>query len=336
MSLSDQDYDDLTTIKGIGPARQKWFYETLGVRTFRDLAERSVGEIESRLKAEKQIASRESIEAWIAEAQDRVAVSEQKKAEKPVNDDIEEDRSPSKTTVSEAGDDNGSERSATRSDGWKPFASFVIEFQERSGEDQATEYRTSVHHMEADSSKEWPGIERDQYCQWMLDQLGDRISKKPDLEEQPAEEAPEKRIPVVTSQVEVRIDQVRAYQPLRADTPVGGGQAGQSFEGHLRGDQAFALEIIFDLEGETAADLAAQQPSFTIRSYVQDQFTGESTHLGDAEPGNLVKGELRYTAKLPHATLTAGEYRLFAFVNLQAAGVRPDFVTFPLVNVTRS
>lgn len=334
MNSSDQDHDELTLIKGIGPARQRWFNESLGVRTFQDLAELSADELESRLKADKQIASRETIEAWIAEAQDRAtaakpapqqnAASDETGAEKTVNDDVD------------AGDDDGKRRSATRRDGWKPLASFVIEFQERPGEDQAIEYRTSVHHMEADTSKEWPGIERDLHCQWMLDQIGDRIGKEPESKEQPLQEATAERLTVATSPVEVRIAHVHAYQPPQADTPVGSGEAGQSFEGYLRGDQPFALEIIFDLEGESAVDLTAQQPVYIIRSYVQDQFTGESTHLSDAEPGNLVKGELRYAAKLPRATLPPGEYRLFAFVNLQAASVRPDFVTFPVVNLTRS
>lgn len=334
MNLSDRHHDDLTVIKGIGPARQRWFNETLGVRTFQDLAELSANQIESRLKADNQIASRETIEAWIAEARDRAAAAKPTEqpnagpgrieAEMPANDEVEES------------DDDIAGQSAIRKDGWKPLASFVIEFQERPGEDQAIEYRTSVHHMEADTSKEWPGIERDLHCQWMLDQIGDRIGKEPDSEERPLQEATAERLTVATSPVEVRIAQVHAYQPPQADTPVGSGEAGQSFEGYLRGNQPFALEIIFDLEGESAADLTAQQPVYIIRSYVQDQFTGDSTHLSDAEPGNLVKGELRYAAKLPRATLPPGEYRLFAFVNLQAASVRPDFVTFPVVNLTGS
>ena len=65
----------LTTsiIKGIGPARQRWLKESLDVHTFRDLATLSVGETKSRLKADKQIASRETIEVWIAEADRRAA-----------------------------------------------------------------------------------------------------------------------------------------------------------------------------------------------------------------------------------------------------------------------
>ena len=69
----------------------------------------------------------------------------------------------------------------------KLSASFVIEFQERSSEDRAVEFRTAVHHMEADTSRDWPGIEREKHCQRMLEQSGNRISKQSSVEEKPAQ-----------------------------------------------------------------------------------------------------------------------------------------------------
>ena len=78
MNLSDNSLDDLTMIKGIGPARQRWLKESLDVRTFGDLAALSADEIESRLKADRQIASRETIEAWIAQADRHTARAAQK------------------------------------------------------------------------------------------------------------------------------------------------------------------------------------------------------------------------------------------------------------------
>lgn len=345
MNLSDQEHDDLTIIKGIGPARLRWFIESLGVRTFQDLAELSVEDIESRLKADNQIASRKSIKDWIAEAYDLAAMakpaakqtsaSENMKAERQLNDTVEKNTSTSEPVESADGDDNGEPSSTIRENGWKPFASFVVEFQERPADDKTIEYRTTAHHVEADTNKEWPGIERDQQCHWMLDQIGDRIAEEPVFEAHPDQEAIAEQVPMATTPVEVRIAEVHAYQPPQADAPVGSGKAGQSFEGHLAGDQPFALEILFDLVGEAATDLAAEQPVYIVRSYVQDQISGESRHLDDAEPARLVKGELRYAAKLPAVTLPRGEYRLFAFVNIQAASVRPDFVTFPMVNVKR-
>jgi hypothetical protein len=143
--------------------------------------------------------------------------------------------------------------------------------------------------MEADINKEWPGIERDKHCHWMLDQLGDRISKEPAIEEPPAQEVILDTVPVASSPMRVEIGQVRAYQPPNADTTAVIGQAGQSLEGHLKGNQPFALEIRFELVGEAALDLTSQEVSYRMRSYFQDEFTGESTQLADVEPSPLIK-----------------------------------------------
>lgn len=346
MKLSDRAHDDLTVIKGIGPARQRWLEESLAVRTFEDLAALSVDEIESRLKADKQIASRETIEAWIAQAQERAAIArhaqqptwaaETKEAEEQVKDSAEGNETSSQPVKSEEGNDGGKGQSPTGRDGWKPFASFVVEFQERTVEGQAIEYRTTAHHMESDTGTNWPGIEREQHCNWMLEQLGDRISREPvKVEHPPQEEPPAQPVPVARLPMRVEITQIRTFQPPQADNPVGSGKPDLPFEGHIKGNEPFALEILFDLVGEAAADLSEEQAIFRARAYVQDQTTGASTHLGDAEPGNLVKGELAYAATLSELTLPPGTYRLFALLTLQAVSVRPDFVTLPAFEVKR-
>ncbi|MCK4471724.1 MAG: hypothetical protein KAW49_08045, partial [Anaerolineae bacterium] len=73
MNSSYREDEDLTVIKGIGPARQQWLRESFNVRTYGDLAVLSADEIESRLKAEGRIASRSEIEQWIARAQELAA-----------------------------------------------------------------------------------------------------------------------------------------------------------------------------------------------------------------------------------------------------------------------
>lgn len=340
MNPSNRDYDDLKKmIKGIGPARERWLRESLGVRTFGDLAALTVDEIESRLKADKQIASRETIESWIAQARDLAAVAE--RTEKPtateeqVKETTEENEIPSQPAepVSE-GDDGEKELPTTQKDGWKPFASFIVEFQERTLEGQPVEYRTTVHHMEADTGTNWPGIERDKHCHWMVDQLGAKISEQP-AEELPVQPPEAEPIPAARSLVSVAITQIQAFQPPQVENIVGTGKANQPFEGTLKGNQPFAIEIGFDLLGEAAADLSKEKPVFIARFNVQDQSTGESTHLGDAEPGSLVNGELAYTAMLSEVTLPPGTYRLFAQVTLQATSVRPDFVVWPEFKVVR-
>jgi hypothetical protein len=143
---SDDLYDDLTAIKGIKQARQQWFRDTFKVRTFGDLAALTVDEIETRLKAEKQIPSRSNIEVWVAEAK-RLA------------------ENPALAAATKA-------NLHSSEDGWKPFASFIVEFQEKEG---LVERRTHVHHMESDQNHNWLGISQQDLSAWMMQQLGDRV-----------------------------------------------------------------------------------------------------------------------------------------------------------------
>jgi predicted flap endonuclease-1-like 5' DNA nuclease len=153
MNSSDREDDDLTVIKGIGPARQQWLRGSLGVRTYRDLAALSTDEIESYLKAEGQIVSRSDIEQWIARAQELAAAA-----------DLSSGRVDSPTSEGE----------------WQPFASFVVEFQAREVKRRAEEQRTTIHHMEADKGEAWPGIEGERLCQWMLEQVSEKVPREPE------------------------------------------------------------------------------------------------------------------------------------------------------------
>ena len=349
MNLNNRNLDNLTMIKGIGPARQRWLKESLDVQTFGDLAALSVDEIESRLKADKQIASRETIEAWIAQAdrhkvsakraEKRTRASKGTKAKKEGKPSAQGSKTTSPPVKSVEGDDGGKAQSPTGKDGWKPFASFVVEYQERIIEGQVIEYRTTAHHMETDMGTNWPGIEGEKHCRWMLEQLDDRIGQEPiqeSVKEEPvAQERVAEPIPAVRLPVKVEISQIRAFQPQQADYPVGTGKPDQPFDGHLRSHEPFALEILFNLVGRGAADLTKEHVVFRARAYVQDQSTGKSIHLGDVGPGALVKGELAYTAILPDVTMPPGTYRLFALVTLQAVAVSPDFVMLPEFKVVR-
>jgi len=130
-------HDELTAIKGIGASRQKWLQKTFNVQTYRDLADLSAEEIESRLKAEGKIVSRAEIETWIAQAKHLAT-------------------------------------STVKDDGWQPIASFVVEFQEHETETGIVEQRTRVHHVESDHTQLWAGIEQQALCRWMAEQLGDK------------------------------------------------------------------------------------------------------------------------------------------------------------------
>ncbi|HEU4926840.1 MAG TPA: helix-hairpin-helix domain-containing protein [Vicinamibacterales bacterium] len=143
---------EISEIPGIGAARARWLEESFGVRSFRDLAALSPGEIERKLKAEGRTGvSRQTIEGWIAEAQGRAPQA-----------DAEQSR-------------------------WKPVSSFVVEFQSTTRDGHEEPWRTAVHYLEKDMNETWAGIDCDRLCKWMVQQLQPHGAPSPAQRE---EEAP--------------------------------------------------------------------------------------------------------------------------------------------------
>ena len=159
MTANATPRDDLTAISGIGPVRQQWLREELEVDTYQDLAAFTVDELEAQMREAGKSVSRSDIEHWLHEAQ-RLSGSE--------------------ATAEEA---NSPEEK------WKPFASFVVEYQEREGGEGR---RTTVHHMEKDKDADWLGIVRAELCQWMLEQAGETVPDLEALEQEIREDAQER------------------------------------------------------------------------------------------------------------------------------------------------
>jgi hypothetical protein len=312
-NLRDREDDDLTVVKGIGPARRRWLRESFNVRTFHDLAALSVDEIGSQLKAAGQITSRLEIAEWIAQAQELAA---------SVNQSSQRDVGSTEAEAEEKAN------SPVREDDWKPVASFVVEFQVRQFEGQAEEQRTTVHHMEADRGETWPGIEGEQLCQWMLGQAGRK------LQQEPEEGFPVETRPAAARAVTVEITQVQAFQPPQADTPIGTGRAGQPFSGFVRSGEPFALEASFGLAGPAAAEVAKTQVTYHAQLHAWNRSTGERTYLGDTKPDTLVEGKLSpYKAVLPEITLQQGMYHLRILTTLQGVRTAPGYLEVPLFQV---
>jgi hypothetical protein len=315
MDLNDRADDDLTTIKGIGPARQQWLRESLGVRTFQDLTALSADEIESQLKAEGQVASRREIDGWLAQARELAATAQ----------------SSSQRVAELAGTVGGAANSPPEEGGWRPFASFVVEFQASQVEGRTAEQRTTVHYMEVDRSKTWPGIEGKQLCQWILGQLGEEAQREPEPEEAPPVEARR----AAASSLTVEINQIQAFQPPQAEMPIGIGRAGHPFSGFVRSDEPFTLEVSFALAGPDAAEVTKEQVTYRAQFYARNRPTGERTHLGDTKAAALVAGKVSsYTATLPKASLEPGAYRLWALVTLQSRPPCIGHLEMPLLQVT--
>jgi hypothetical protein len=321
-NLRDRESDDLTTIKGIGPARQKWLRQSLDVRTFQDLAALSGDEIESQLKAEGRTVLRDEIEEWIAQAQDHVARHLR-------SDGVVE-------SAIEAGVEG---HSPAEESAWKPFASFVVEFQARRVASGAEEQRTAVHYVEADRTEVWPGVTGERLWQWMLDQVGEKLYSEP--EESRAEKPGARDAgplagvqPISVSPATVTITQLGAFQPPQTEAPNAVGRAGQPFQGYVRGGASFALKASFELVEPDAAEARNEHRTYRAQFYAHNPATGTTTFMGTTEPKTLVKGQSSYSAVLPAVSLPPGIYRLRVMVTLQGTPRALGFLEVPLLQVT--
>lgn len=331
MNSREREYDDLTVISGIKEKRQQLLRDSLNVRTYLDLAELSIEEIESALKAEGQIVSRDAIREWIAQAKERAAT---------VNSSSQHDKE-------HTGDSE-----------WTQFASFVVAFETRKVDDQIEEKRTTVHYVEEDTGEtwqgpSWSGIVSEQPCQWMLEQLDEKDWQQPKeerptqapptevprVEPPPTEPPPVETTPTEPSPAEVppmtvEITQIRAFQPPGINIPTGIGEANQPFIGLLRRGEPFVLEVAFVLPELAAADILTREIPYGANFYVRNMATGASLSLGDTEPDTIVSGKASYLAKLPdEVALQPGMYHLGVLLRLRSRPPSATHLEVPLLQV---
>jgi hypothetical protein len=145
---------ELSEITGIGRARARWLEATFGIRSVSDLAAVSPEEVERKLKAEgKGSVSLRTIQGWVEQAEALVG-----KQQGELGDPAPRARSRAVRTRQE-------------SPKWTPVGSFVVEFQSRADDRVGKEWRTVAHYLEKDRNHAWTGLERDQLCSWMIQQL---------------------------------------------------------------------------------------------------------------------------------------------------------------------
>ncbi len=295
--------DDLTRIKGIGPSRQKWFRDALGVTSFGQLAQLSPEVIETALREEGRIVSRSAIEEWIMEA-DRFASGERGVA-----------------TWSGG---------PFRNDGWRPFASFVVEFQERKVDDHV-EQRTLVHHMESAEeqtlihemdegakAKTWPGLESRQLCSWMIRRLDTGKRRKEAVAR--TVEPGAAGAPPAAAQIEMKL--LRIYQPVDTTTPllIGSAERNVPVSGVLKGSEPFAVEAVFGMEEGSATATGIRSGSCVTTFYLRNIATGSRQQLGEPCRKSPLPGENSCLVELGAPAIPPGPYQLTAVVILQGGG----------------
>lgn len=317
MNENAREYDDLTVIKYIGPKLQPWLREKLQVRTYRDLATLSVEQIQTQLSADKRSVANFKIEIWIEQAEELALKAEEEDA--------------ALAAVEEPSDGSGAGEQPNppkKAGDWKDFASFMVYFEAReiNGE---REKRIKVSHLEDDKSAVWSELTAEHFL-WMLNQAGEwPFPNAPQLvkEEQPESEEPEPM-----EEAEVKVTQIRLFQPPEAKKPLAASN-GKPVQQELNAGKPFALEVLFSLGGEGAESIVKQGSTYSVQVVAKESDTKAGVDLADSEPEALVEGKFDYSVRMPEATLDPGVHRLWAMVAVQAANTVPNFLEGPSVKV---
>lgn len=316
MNTKKKKYDDLTEIKGIGLHRQQWLNKSLGICTFSDLAALTVDEIETRLKTEGSGVGRKTIQVWIDEA---TALAEVASPERELE-----------AATVESGGRLSLRNGETK---WNSLASFRVDFQTRQAADRGEEQRTKVHHIETNRLEKWSGIQTDRLFQWIQNQLNDQLNEM--IKEKPVKEPPSAEL--LSSKTlppqKLEVTYVRAFQPPKAETPIGFAAAGQPFLGMLKGDQPFNLQAGFELDKLAADEAAGSKGTYKAEFHVRNWSTGTKQHLGNTEPENFVAGKVTYNTILPEVHLDPGHYSLGVLVTIQSRTPSLGYLELPLLQV---
>jgi len=320
----DKPTDDLTTIKGIGNATASSLRK-LEVHSFGDLAALSVDEVEAGLKRSTgRTIPRKQIKGWLVQA--RELARDAAPAPQP------EQRSDAQPAA-------GKSRPSGRSK-WKPFATFVVEFQSRRGGDRAEQKRTVCQQDETAKERKWPGIEGRHLAEWMLEQIGEGMPEEfketavvtiPRAEPSTTKEEPPA---VVTddesSPVTVEITQIRMSQPP-SGTPRLIATSDEGFGGVLRSGEPVLFELSLQLAGPGATEAARSRTRLSAEIYAHNRSTAVNTNL--SEPSFTREGQFSYTAVLPEAVLERGAYRLECLATLDATPRRQSYLRVPVIRV---
>jgi len=337
--------DNVTVIKGIGPATETWLKQTLDVRTLKDLAALDAERIEQGLNGQNGPVSSSQVNEWATQAQELIGATGPAKRGGGSDDSIR-DRQPE-----------------PRQNKWKPLATFVVEFQSRTGANGVEEKQTKCQQDETAQEEKWPGIEGEGLLRWMLDQIGESkpvkpeqaatpeqapllspsaASQKPAVETQLSEPRPAVAPPAEKSAsvqrtraapVTVEITQIRAYQPPAAKTPQVVATSAEGCAGFLRSGEPVSFELSFKLAGDGASEIAKKHTPFHVDIYAYNRSTAARKHLSDSERESTQKGKLTYTKILPKAMLEAGTYRLDCAAVLEGATSDQGYLRVPALQV---
>jgi hypothetical protein len=158
--------DNLTHIKDIGLARQKWLNEH-NIHTYADLAKTDPNWICEQLKKEgsKPPILLETVQHWIDEANIMITTPEFSEVFANVIPFQPQNSAP----ITE--------------EGWDEFASFYVSYQHKRQVQHPmlrtqVIYRTYADHIEANENNQWEGIEGTDLCNWIMNHVDNIIDQE--------------------------------------------------------------------------------------------------------------------------------------------------------------
>jgi hypothetical protein len=224
---------------------------------------------------------------------------------------------------------------------WKPMASFVVEFQNRTGQEQPLEWRTAVHYMEADIEANWPGIELEQLCQWIeqqpnISQL--RAKVLPKSEVTPTEEMTKEirdnngRSANAGNLPSLQIREAHLRQAPDYSTMADMVHPVRDFLGHIRHEYPFTIEVLFQFSEPVESGWLPSPQDFYIQCQVHNLFTGKTPDLWEMTAVPTPEGNTLLKTQLSHVSLEPGMYRLGILVRTKKTLTKKYF-DLPKLNV---
>ena len=204
---------------------------------------------------------------------------------------------------------------------WNSLASFVVEFQSKTGAEQ-TEQRTIVNQQSTGRVSIWPGIETEQIPKWLQQQLSEIISTEP---------APELLQAATLTPLSIEFEQLRLLQPPQTKMPLVSNL--NIFPGCLNSNKPFILEVSWKLLGTISPEVTPYPPYYRIQVYARDRTTGRITTISETLPVPLSNDKSFYNNVLPETSLPAGIYRLQLLITLQGKLAPPAFLEVQLLQV---
>jgi len=211
--------DNLTHIKDIGLAREKWLNDH-GIATYTQLAEADPNWICEQLKNDgKPSVPLEVVQGWIEEANTLIV--------EPATNVIPI---------------QAQNRIPITEDGWDEFASFYVSYQHKHQANHPplrtqVVYRTYADHIEANEIRQWDGIQGNDLCNWIMSHVN-TIMNDEHLEAAPCEAA------VSTAQSnkpsEIRIISIQIHDSIGGLANASGGEA---FKGAVHHQQPLTFDF---------------------------------------------------------------------------------------------